>query len=371
MRFQWPIYQTRFGTSEAKLAQECIESGWISWRGKFVSEFEEKFAAYVGCEHAIAVSSGTAALHLALLALGVGQESRVIVPDLAYVAVANVVSYVGAELIFVDCNVIDWNIQVELVEKEVTKRTAAIIVVHTLGHPCQMDKLKVMIPPEVPIIEDACEALGARRGRQHVGTFGKIGCFSFFANKAITTGEGGVLVTDDADIAEHVRKLRGQGQVPGKSYWHDEIGYNYRMTNLQAAVGVAQMGRLNAILEEKWRVVGKYKECLATEKRATFQSCSSLNTHAYWMVGIMFNRAASEIASKLAEDGIETRPMFYPISSLPMYEDMGGVSSRPTARFCAKHILMLPSHPNLSDEDVEHICDCIRKTLDKLDEQRR
>jgi perosamine synthetase len=248
--------------NELDYVADCIASGWISSKGQYVQRFEAAMAHFCDVSHAVAVSSGTSALHLALLALGVGPGDEVIVPALSYVASANPVVYTGARPVFVDVNYSTWNLDLRQLEHRITSRTKAIIPVHLYGHPVNMDALMAIASEHgLWVVEDACEAHGAEVGGRRVGSIGHIGCFSFYGSKLITTGEGGMLTTDVDDLASTARLLRNQA-CAGEPYWHSHVGFSYRLTNLQAAVGLAQLERAERFVEARRRIRCLYDELL-------------------------------------------------------------------------------------------------------------
>jgi perosamine synthetase len=247
-----PIAEPWLGAKERRLLDECARSGWVSSKGKFVDQFEKMFARYCGVKYGIATSSGTTALHLALACLGIGPGDEVIVPTLSFIATANVVTYCGAKPVFVDSLGDTWNLDPAAIEKAVTRRTRAIIVVHLFGHPAHMHEVCAIAAKHgLHVIEDACEAHGSEYRGARVGSLGTMGCFSFYGNKIITTGEGGMVVTDDESLADKARLLRDHGMSKTRKYWHAHVGFNYRMTNLQAALGVAQMERIKEVIDPK------------------------------------------------------------------------------------------------------------------------
>ncbi len=249
-----PIYEPILGSTEEQYVCQAVQSGWISSNGKYIKEFETLFAAFCGTAHGISVSNGTTALHLILHALGIGPGDEVIVPALSFVASANAVHYTGAKPVFADVDPVTWTIDPASVEALITERTKAIMPVHLYGHPAPMAALRLLAEQhDLLIVEDAAEAHGAQVGTQRTGALGHAAAFSFFANKVITTGEGGMVTTDDAALAARCRMLRDHAMPPERRYWHDEVGFNYRMTNLQAAVGVAQMARIDEFLRRKPR----------------------------------------------------------------------------------------------------------------------
>jgi perosamine synthetase len=346
-----PVYEPCLDEAETENVLKCLREGWISSKGEFIDRFEADFANYVGSSQAISVSNGTVALHLALLALGLGPGDEVIIPGLTYVATANSVAYVGATPVLSDINPDDWNIDVDRLESLITSKTKAIIPVHLYGMPCHMEQIvDIASRHNLFIIEDCAEALGSKINGKHVGTFGDIATFSFYGNKTITTGEGGMVVTNDRMLGMKTRKLKGQG-LSDKEYYHDVVGYNYRMTNICAAIGVAQLGKLNSILTRKSEIADRYRCALSLFAR--FQPDLLGYTNSYWMVSCILpgcNIAA--IRNHLSVNGIETRPFFYPINKLPMYK---ACSEIPTSEKISPMGLNLPSSPNLTDRDVDFI----------------
>lgn len=355
-----PIAEPSLGEEELKSVTEAIKSGWISSKGKFVHEFEEGFARYCGVKWGIATSSGTTALHLALVALGIGPDDEVIVPTLTFIATANVVRYNGAKPIFVDSHPDYWCLDPEKIEGAITPRTRAIIPVHLYGHPCDMDAIMdIARRRNLYIIEDAAEANGAEYKGKKVGSFGDIACFSFYGNKIITTGEGGMCLTNDTKLAEKMRILRDHGMNPTKRYWHDIIGFNYRMTNMQAAVGVAQLEKLDKFIEKKRQIARWYGEGLRdlAEKgliklhpEMPWAKCS------YWMYSILiedgFGMSRDESMERFAEKGIETRPLFYPIHIMPPYRNN---DCFPVAEEIARKGINLPSGVGLTRQTIKKI----------------
>ena len=244
-----PVAEPDLGPLEERYLLDAFQSGWISSIGEYIQRFEEGFAKFCGAGHGIAVSSGTVAIHLALLAAGVGPGDEVIVPTLTFVGTVSPVKYVGATPVFVDSEPEIGTLDPQAVEKAITSRTKAIIVVHLYGHPADMDPiLDIARKYELIVIEDAAEAHGAKYKGRPVGSFGNCATFSFYGNKILTTGEGGMIVTNDKDLADRIRFLKDHAMDPNRRYWHPEVGYNYRITNLQAAIGCAQLERFNELL---------------------------------------------------------------------------------------------------------------------------
>ena len=267
------VASPNFIGNEKKYVEDCMETTWISSAGKFVNDFEDKFSEYLGTKHAVSCCNGTVALHMSLLALGVKSGDEVILPSLTYIATANCVSYCGARPVFADCLRDTWNIDPEDVKRKITPKTKGIIVVHLYGNPCDMDSIMdIAREHDLFVVEDAAESHGATYKGRMVGTIGDAGAFSFFGNKIITTGEGGMVVTNNDEIDRHMRILKGQGQDPERRYWFIEKGYNYRMTNIEAAIGLAQLECIEQHIVSKRRVAGWYmKELNGLHEYITFQ----------------------------------------------------------------------------------------------------
>lgn len=360
-KYSIPIYQPDLSGNEKRYVNECIDSTWISSRGRFVSDFETKFSTKIGVEHSASVSNGTVALHLALMALGIGPGDEVIVPTLTYIASANAVAYTGATPVFVDSLPDTWQIDPSDVRRHITPRTRAIMPVHLYGQSCEMDALiEIAREYRLFIVEDCAEALGTLYKDRHVGTFGDISCFSFFGNKTITTGEGGMVVTNDKTLIERARHLKGQGLAAHREYWHDVVGYNYRMTNIQAAIGLAQLERADHFISRKRDIADRYIAALKG-LRLEVQVQAPNTLHSYWMFSILVERADQRDALRqhLKERGIETRPLFYPLHTMPMYSR--NYRKHKVAEDLAWRGINLPSWPGLEDAQVDEISDEIRR----------
>jgi perosamine synthetase len=358
-----PIYQPSLAGNERRYLLECLDSTWISSKGRFIGEFESRFAQFVGARHAATVCNGTVALHLALVALGIGPGDEVIVPTLTYIASVNAITYTGATPVFVDSVRETWQMDPEDVRRKITPRTRAIMAVHLYGHACEIDKLHSMAREHrIYLVEDCAEAIGTLYRGKHVGTFGDIGAFSFFGNKTITTGEGGMVVTNDETLYERATHYRGQGLAAHRQYWHDVVGYNYRMTNICAALGVAQLEQVEAFIERKRQIARRYEDGLVGSG-VDFHSESVGVRHSYWMCSILVADPARRdpLRSHLAEAGIETRPLFYPAHTMPMYA--ARFQRLPVAEDLGWRGINLPSWPGLEDEQVDMICRTIREFL--------
>lgn len=349
---------------EKEYVLDCIESSWISSSGKYIGLFESAFAEYLGARHAVAVSNGTVALHLALLALGVGPGDEVIVPTLTYVATANAVKYTGATPVLAESEPGTGNIDPSGIEKLITAKTRAIIPVPLYGHPCDMDPiLELARKHGLRVIEDAAEALGASYKGRPCGRLADLATFSFYGNKTITTGEGGMVVTDDSALADRVRLLKGQGMDPSRRYWFPVVGYNYRMTNIQAAIGLAQLEKIDEHVGRRKEIAKWYERALAGIKGIKAPLVKSYAEHSYWMytvlVGEEYGMNRDELMAYLAGEGIETRPAFYPMHVMPVYREEG--SRFRAAEDFASRGMNLPTFHSLTLADVERIAGLIRK----------
>lgn len=346
------------GEEEVEAVAAVVRSGRLT-QGPKVEEFEEAFANTVGARHAVAVSNGTVALHLMLEAMGVEPDDEVLVPATTFVATANAVTYTGATPVIVDVDPDTYCMSVEAARRAITARTFAILPVHVFGAVADMPALgRLAYDHGLALAEDAAESLGAHQPGRHTGTIGFAGAFSFYGNKTITTGEGGMVVTDDTRLAGHMELLRGQGQTPGRRYWHHVVGYNYRMTEMQAALGLVQLRRLPHILDRRREVVAQYRELLGDA--VTFQQTTPGTAHGYWMVAVNLHQSAIPIAARLDEQGIETRPMFPPLHRMPMYADG---QLRPVSDELYKTCLVLPTHANLTADDVRLVSESLLQAM--------
>lgn len=346
---RYPVSDPCFGPDETAAVAEVMASGRVSM-GERVAEFEERFAAGMNCGSAVAVSSGTAALHVAIVALGIGPGDEVLVPDLTFVATANAVRYAGATPVFVDVECDGWCLDPRDAEHKATSKTKAIIPVHLYGNPARMwDVLEFAKPRGLYVLEDAAEAIGGSLDGRPLGTFGHCGVFSFYGNKTLSTGEGGMLVTDDPGLAAKFRLLRGQGQGPER-YRHIALGFNYRLTDLQAAVGLVQLRKLDENLAKRREVVEEYMEAL--DGVATFQFAPDGGRQAPWLATCVLPPGVGRdlVASRLAAEGIETRPAFVPMHDQPfaLAESVFPESTRIGARG-----LSLPTHPGMTRADAK------------------
>lgn len=353
--------------NERKYVDECIDTGWISANGRFIREFEAQFAAFCGTKYALACSNGTVTLHLALKALGIGPGDEVIMPTLTYIATANAVAYCGAKPVFVDSEPGTWNIDPDAIAEKITGRTKAVIPVHLYGLPCNMDAIREIAGRYgLAVIEDAAEAHGAKWRGETVGSMGDVGSFSFFGNKIITCGEGGMLTTNDRALYEKMKLLRSQGVDPNRRYWHTTVAYNYRMTNLQAAVGLAQLENAAWHLEQRRRVAGLYRRYLPMlEGQVAVQEIPEGAEHVYWMNSVLLTAAVQverdTVMERMEAAGIEMRPLFYPMHIMPPYEDKD--AHFPVAEALSARGINLPSHGLLTEEQVKYIVDMLCQSV--------
>ncbi|MDE6224144.1 MAG: DegT/DnrJ/EryC1/StrS family aminotransferase [Alphaproteobacteria bacterium] len=363
--FKYNVYKPSLTGNEKKYVDECLDTTWISSRGKFVSKFEEKFSKYIGVNYGTAVCNGTVAIHLALVALGIGEGDEVIVPTFTYIASVNPIVQVGATPVFVDSDEDDWQVSPEDIERKITPKTKAIIAVHLYGHPCKMDKImEIAKKHNLLVVEDCAEAIGSEFNGKKVGSFGDVACFSFFGNKTMTCGEGGMCLTNDPTIYDRLSRLKGQGLAKFREYWHDMIAFNYRMTNIAAAIGCAQLEQLQTFIDKKQKVASWYKKYLKGVPVKLHEANGKV-LHTYWMNSILVEKGQDreELRNFLREEGIETRPTFYPVHTMPMYSVK--FTSHKVAEDIALRGINLPSYPALEEEDVKYICDKIREFYGK------
>lgn len=362
-----PVSAPMLNGNEKAYVNDCLDSTWISSAGKYVEKFESGFADFCGARHAISCCNGTVALHMALVALGIGPGDEVIVPTLTFVATANAVSYCGAKPVFVDAEPDTWTMNPALIEEKVTARTRGIIVVHLYGHPCDLDPIFYVARRHgLFVVEDAAEAHGAEYKNNRVGALADVGAFSFYGNKTITTGEGGMVTTNDAALATKIRLLRGQGMDPQRRYWHTMIGYNYRMTNLAAAVGLGQLEKVEWHIDRRTSVAKHYQSLLKKLPGVSWQSDQAWAKRIYWMFSITLDQTSltrDDVMAQLQELGVETRPVFYPMHILPDYREGLDKSSYPVAERIARLGITLPTWAGLTDQDLQYVVNCLARVL--------
>ena len=358
-RLMIPVYRPYLTGREKEYVNQCIDSSWISSKGEFIAKFEKAFASFVGAANATSVCNGTAAIHLALAALDLKAGDEVIVPSLTYIASVNAITYTGATPVFVDSLESTWQIDPDDVSRKITQRTRAVMAVHLYGLPCEMNRLvEVCGKNHLYLIEDCAEAFGTHFNGKHVGTFGDAAAFSFFGNKTITTGEGGMVLARQP-LLDRAYHLKTQGVSPAREYWHDIVGYNYRMTNICAAIGLAQIEKADFILERKRSIAAWYKDGLKGLPLKTHDEIPGTR-HSHWMCSIVLDSPTSRqpLRDFLNAAGIETRPLFHPAHTLPPYATK---ASFPVSESLSARGLNLPSYPDLSHADVADVCKAVRR----------
>jgi perosamine synthetase len=350
------------GKTEKHYLTKAIDTGFVSTIGPFVSEFEEKIAHYLGAGKAVSVQSGTTALHMALYELGIGPNDEVIVPALTFVATVNPVKYVGATPVFVDVDRATWNIIPEEIEKHITSKTKAIVPVHFYGNPCAMEKIMAIAAKHnLYVIEDATESLGATLHDKYTGTFGTFGVLSFNGNKIITTGGGGMIVGNDPEKLDHIKFLVNQARDESKGYYHPEIGFNYRMTNIEAALGIAQAERLEEFLEKKRALNALYREELKKVKGIRFQEPYSGARSSWWLTCVTFDKDLDIVGlqKKLKDKDIPTRRIFMPLVEFPPYRQYKAGNYN-NAYAIYEHGLCLPSSTLNAEDNIRFVCTILK-----------
>jgi len=353
------------GEIEKKFLLKAIEEEYVSTVGPFVPEFERKFAKFIGAKRAVSTQSGTAAIHISLHELGIGKEDEVIVPPLTFVATVNPVIYLGAKPVFVDVDMKTWNIDPKEIEKNITKKTKAIIPVHLYGNPCNMDEImNIARRYNLYVIEDATESLGAKYENKYTGTFGDLGCFSFNGNKIITTGGGGMVTGNNEERLKHIKFLANQAKEESKRNYYPEIGFNYRMTNIEAALGLAQMERLDEFLEKKKLFNKIYREELGKLKFIKFQEAYNGAESTYWFTSIICGKDIDivQLQRKLKKRGIQTLRTFMPIVEFPPYK-VYKLADYKNSYYIYNKGLCLPSSTINSEDDVYYVCKVLKEMV--------
>ena len=363
-----PVCVPLLGKKEKEYVLNCLNDHWISSSGKYIPAFEESFSHYCGRKYGIATTNGTTALHLGLAALKVRPGDEVIMPTFTIASTAFAVIYCGGKPIFVDSTKDTWNIDVNKIEEKITKRTKAIMPVHIYGNPCDMDVImKLAKKYHLYVIEDAAEAHGAEYKGRKVGGIGDVGCFSFYGNKIITCGEGGMIVTNNKTITARCRLLKNLSFLENKRFWHKEIGFNYRMTNIQAALGLAQFEQIEKLIEKRRKNAGIYNSLLSRVRGLTLPIEKAHTRNVYWMYGLLvrkeFGMNRKRLIKKLYEKGIETRTFFWPMHEQPILKKLGLLSREryPIAEDISQRGLYLPSSSGLIQSEIEYICETIEK----------
>lgn len=357
-----PVYRPDLSGNERRYVLDCVDSTWISSLGSYIDRFESAVAEFTGRKHAVAVCNGTVALHLALHCLGIGPGDEVIVPSFTYIASVNTIAQTGATPVFAESRADDWLVDVADVVRRITPRTKAILPVHLYGAACDMPALRAVADSHgIAILEDCAEALGTTLNGQHVGTWSEAASFSFFGNKTVTTGEGGMVTTDSDAMAARLRQAKGQGQSLTRRYWHEVLGFNYRMTNIAAAIGTAQMERVRLILQRKADIASGYRARLAGTE-VSFQRPHPGVIGSEWLVSLLLPPGTDRdrIMAEMSEDDIDTRPVFYPAHHMPMYRSGQHL---PVAEDIAARGLSLPSFPALTDADLDRVAQSLTAAL--------
>jgi perosamine synthetase len=366
-----PVNEPLLNGNEKKYLNECIDTGWISSEGPFIKEFEEKFAAAMGRKYGIAVSNGSVALDAAILALNIGKDDEVIMPSFTIISCAAAVVRAGAKPVLVDSDPVTWNMDVNTIEEKITPRTRAIMVVHIYGLPVDMDPvLQLAEKHGLKIIEDAAEMHGQTYKGKAIGSFGDISTFSFYPNKHITTGEGGMILTDDEQLAQKCRSLRNLCFLPEKRFYHEELGFNFRMTNLQAALGKAQLERLTEFVDRKRKMGRRYTELLKGVNDIYIPPVKTdYAENIYWVFGMVLNNTvpfdAAEAMKRLGAEKIGTRPFFWPMHEQPVFHKMGLFKSEkyPVAENIARRGFYVPSGLALTQEQIDTVSQAVKKIL--------
>jgi perosamine synthetase len=367
-KIEIPVAVPDLSGNEERYVVDAIKSSWISSSGVYLNRFEEEFAEKCQARYALGVCNGTVALHLAMLTLGIGPGDEVIVPSLTYIASANAVRYVGAEPVFVDVDPNTWCIDPQKIEASITKRTRAIMGVHIYGHPADMDAINnIAAIRGLMVIEDAAESFLARYKGRLVGSLSHIATFSFYGNKVITSGEGGAIVLQDDHLAQYAKVLRGQGMDPDRRYYFPITGYNFRMTNVAAALLCAQMERVEQFIEKRREIFNNYNNALLNIPGIKLQPVADWAEISPWLYCILidpdeYGVSRDDLARNLAENGIETRPFFYPIHRLPPFrvESRNRNENLPVTDMLSEQGLSLPTFTSLSDNSILYISDMIR-----------
>ncbi|MEQ8228925.1 MAG: DegT/DnrJ/EryC1/StrS family aminotransferase [Rhodospirillales bacterium] len=356
-----PIFEPVFEGAERDYLMSCIDTGWISSQGAYIEKFEAAFAEYCGMPAGVSTSSCTTALHLALVALDVGPSDEVICPDLTFIAPANMIALCGARPVLVDVEADTWAIDPARLENAITPRTKAVIVVHPFGHVADMDPImEICERHAIPVIEDVAEAPGAFYKDHMAGSFGVLSCFSFFANKIMTTGEGGMILTRDSDLEKRLRIYRDHGMSRERRYHHIVAGYNYRMTNMQAAVGLGQLERMDTILARRTMQDTQYRQRL-TDGGLSYRPVRANCRPVHWLATITLNDAADRdpLLAHLKDNAIDGRQMVFPVHEAVPYANTNDPADFPIATSISHRSLHLPSGMGLSSEDVDHVCNLV------------
>ena len=370
-----PVCEPTLIGNELKYVTDCIQTNWIGSTGKYIELFENAFANFCDVQYGVGCSNGTTALHLALESLGIGNGDEVIIPDFTMIATGNAVIYTGAKPVFVDSELETWNIDPKKIEDKITKKTKAIIVVHTYGHPVDMDPLtEIAKRYNLFVIEDAAEAHGAEYKGRKVGSLGDVACFSFYSNKVLTTGEGGMVVTNNKEFAEKAKLLRSHALTVPR-FLHQELGFNYRITNIHSAIGLAQTEKADELVNMRIKNANIYSQLLKNIPGVTLPPQKEWAKNVYWMYGILINKDfgmdAKSLREELLKKGIDTRAFFVGMHSQPLYKNFKGENKPdcsgqfPNSEFLEKCGFYLPSSNSLTREQIETIVKEIKLIQEK------
>jgi perosamine synthetase len=365
-----PVCEPTLNGNEAEYVLDCIESNWISSAGKYIPRFEEAFAEACGTRYGVACVNGTVALHLALATLGIGPGDEVILPTFTMIATINAVTYTGATPVLVDSEPVTWNMDLNQVADKITSRTRVVMPVHTYGHPVDMDPLLEMAERHgLYVIEDAAEAHGAEYKGRRAGSLGHAGCFSFYANKVITTGEGGMITTDDPDISRLASNLRDHAFSEERHFWHKYLGFNYRMTNLQAAVGLAQTEQMESFIQARRANAARYTAALQSIPGIVTPPEADWAKSVFWMYSILvedeFGMTRDQLRAYLAEHGIETRTFFIPMHLQPIYYQAFKGQSYPVSEMLCQRGFYLPSASSLTSREIDYVTGLVRHAYEQ------
>lgn len=362
-----PVCEPFLSGNEAKYVMQCIQSNWISSAGRFIIDFEKEFAHLCGACYGVAVTSGTTALHLALTTMNIGPGDEVIIPTFTMIASANSVRYTGATPVLVDSERKTWNMDAAKIEAKITEKTKAIMVMHTYGHPCDMDAIQQLADKySLFVLEDAAEAHGAVYKGRKVGSLGDAACFSFYANKIITTGEGGMITTNNEEFYRKAANLRDHAFSTERHFWHKYQGFNYRMTNIQAAVGLAQVEKFDELVKRRIEHAVLYSSLLKDVKGLILPPVTQEIKNVFWMYSLMladeFGISRDELRQRLAKRGIETRTFFIPVHLQPLYYNHYKDQKFPVAEDLCRRGLYLPSASGLTTEEIEFVCRSVKES---------
>jgi perosamine synthetase len=363
--------------NELKYVTECITTGWVSSVGAYVDQFEKMSAEFAGTKYAVATSSGTTALHICLVMMGINQDDYILTPNITFIATCNSIKYTGANPIFIDTDVNTWQMDLDLLQEFLTneteqrngvchykkdgKRIPVIMPVHVLGNMCDMDRLLALAKQHnLTVIEDSTEALGSYYKGKHAGSFGLMGTFSYNGNKIITTGGGGMIVTNDEALAKRAKHLTTQAKSDPFEYMHDAIGYNYRLVNVAAAMGVAQMEQLPGFIQRKHQIINFYKKELQGVGDIKFQQVSG-DVNPNWWLPTIFTAKQKAVLKILNDNKMQSRPFWVPMNQLPMFTENIYYNHKDKSNFVYQHCLSIPCSTYITNEDLKAVCDTIKE----------